>query len=215
MTSSFPWVALKQFLPAKRMAIPRWLGVTPFITLQTLPGNHQIDVVAYLLWRQGRRPSEIGLMFRLSDIPLSFGIAIVAYIGYVAVFFVLPRTATVGDGMAEGPAALQGLLSSQVSLLVGLALVNPIFEEVVVRAYPMIDLEHLTGSRIVAVVVSAGVQGYCHLYQGWRGAVALTAMFIIFSVFFVYSGRAVPIILAHLYFDALGIYLLFRQVRPR
>jgi membrane protease YdiL (CAAX protease family) len=86
-----------------------------------------------------------------------------------------------------------------------------VFEELIVRAYAMIELEQLTGSRVVAVAVSAGVQGYYHLYQGWRWAIASTAMFLAFSIYFVYAKRAVPIILAHLYIDALGIYFLFRQ----
>ncbi|HMG37433.1 MAG TPA: hypothetical protein VKM94_26245 [Blastocatellia bacterium] len=48
------------------------------------------------------------------------------------------------------------------------------------------------------------VQGYYHLYQGWRMAFASTAMFFVWSVYFVFARRAYPIVLAHLYLDALA-----------
>jgi len=168
-----------------------------------------LGVLAYLLWRQGRHVADIGLTFRISDVPKSLVIAFVAYVGFAMVYFALPRGAT--DSTAGGPPVLSGLVSAQLIFLIGLTAVNPFFEELIVRAYAMIELEQLTGSRVLAVAVSAGVQGYYHLYQGWRWEIASTAMFLAFSIYFVYTKRAVPIILAHLYIDALGIYFLFRQ----
>ena len=42
-------------------------------------------------------------------------------------------------------------------------------------------------------------------YQGPRNAVALGAMFLIFSVYYARVGRAGPVILAHMDFDAYAI----------
>jgi membrane protease YdiL (CAAX protease family) len=169
-----------------------------------------LGVLAYVLRRQRRRLTDIGLSFRGTDIPKSLIIALVGYVAFFVVFNVLPPAMPSPGAAPQGAEALRGLASARVVMLIVLVLVNPLYEELICRAYPMGELETLTGSKVVAVVCSAGVQGYYHLYQGWRWAVASTALFLVLSLYFASARRAVPIVLAHFYFDALGIYFLFR-----
>jgi membrane protease YdiL (CAAX protease family) len=54
-------------------------------------------------------------------------------------------------------------------------------------------------------MVSVTLQTLYHLYQGIPAAIALGAMFLILSAYFVKYGRVLPVILAHLYFDVLAL----------
>ena len=99
-----------------------------------------LAVLAYLLWKQGRNVSEIGLTFRISDVPISIVIAFVAYVSAWMVYLALPHAAT-NSGVAGGSTVLTGLVSVPLGLLIGLITVNPFFEELIVRAYTMIELE--------------------------------------------------------------------------
>ena len=91
-------------------------------------------------------------------------------------------------------------------------LVNPIFEEVIVRAYAATELTVLLGNRWTAAVVTVLLQSYYHLYQGWRFAAAYAAGFAVFGAYFALSRRAAPIILAHMYLDGIGLYSLWVEM---
>ena len=170
-----------------------------------------LGVLVYLLWKQGRNFTDIGINFCISDLPKSLAVFLVAYIGFIVVYLALPQGAASSEG-ADRSALLGGLVSANVILLMCFTAINPIFEELIVRAYAIIEIEQITGSRVIAVAVSTGIQAFYHLYQGWRWAIASAAIFLVFSLCFAYRKRAVPIILAHFYMDAIFMYGLLRQV---
>jgi membrane protease YdiL (CAAX protease family) len=85
------------------------------------------------------------------------------------------------------------------------AVLNPFFEELIVRAYLMTEVAELTGSSALAVVISVAVQFCYHLYYGWSGALSLSFMFLIFALYYARSSRALPIVVAHGFFDIYGV----------
>jgi membrane protease YdiL (CAAX protease family) len=84
-------------------------------------------------------------------------------------------------------------------------LLNPFFEELIVRAYLMTEIKALTGSTAMAVAVSVVLQASYHLYYGWFGALTVAFSFLVFAVYYARSGRAVPVIVAHAAFDIYGL----------
>jgi membrane protease YdiL (CAAX protease family) len=84
-------------------------------------------------------------------------------------------------------------------------LLNPFFEELIVRAYLMTEVSELTGSSFLAITVSVAVQFSYHLYYGWIGAISLSFSFLIFAVYYARSRRILPVIVAHGIFDIYGI----------
>jgi len=80
-------------------------------------------------------------------------------------------------------------------------LLNPFFEELIVRAYLMTEIGELTGSWILAVGVSVVFQAGYHIYYGWPVAVSLGFQFLVFALYYAKTRRAAPIILAHGIFD--------------
>lgn len=88
-------------------------------------------------------------------------------------------------------------------------LLNPFFEELIVRAYLMTEIKDLTGSWIPAVALSVIIQGSYHLYYGWEGAIALSFQFLVFAIYYARTRRATPIIFAHAVFDIYGLVRLW------
>jgi membrane protease YdiL (CAAX protease family) len=84
--------------------------------------------------------------------------------------------------------------------------VNPFFEELLVRAYLMTEIEYLTGNINIAIVVSVLLQTSYHYYQGAVAPLFLSIGFMFFSFYYAKNRRITPVILAHMYFDLLALF---------
>jgi membrane protease YdiL (CAAX protease family) len=107
---------------------------------------------------------------------------------------------------ATGPTAKDFFAHPSV-VAIPFSLLNPFFEELVVRAYLMTEVIELTGSSTLAIALSVGVQFSYHLYYGWVGAISLSFLFLVFALYYVRSRLALPVIVAHGFFD---VYALIR-----
>jgi len=105
---------------------------------------------------------------------------------------------------------LRQLLGFGVSVFsIAFVVVNPFFEELIVRAYTMSEVMDLGGSRVLAVVISVALQVSYHLYQGAARAIAVAATFTVCSIYFARTRRILPVVVAHFCIDA---YALIRGV---
>lgn len=82
-------------------------------------------------------------------------------------------------------------------------LVNPWFEELVVRGFLMTEVTALAGVR-TAVVASTLVQVSYHLYQGWFNAAGLAIVFLGFSLYYASTRRLLPVVVAHTLMDLMS-----------
>ena len=89
-------------------------------------------------------------------------------------------------------------------------LLNPFFEELIVRAYLMTEIRELTGSATLALAVSVLFQSAYHLYYGWWGALSVGFMFLAFAVYFAKYRRALPVVVAHGIQDVLAFFVMGR-----
>jgi membrane protease YdiL (CAAX protease family) len=71
----------------------------------------------------------------------------------------------------------------------------------------MTEVVDLTGSSALAVAASVLFQSSYHLYYGWVGASSIAFMFLALSLYYTHPRRALPIVVAHAFFD---IYALIR-----
>ena len=167
-----------------------------------------IAVMVYVLARQGRTLKEIGFFFSWKDLPVSLVLIVVSYLAfyicYVLVFY--------GYYYAGWPLTQPG--ETQTYLDAGLIfgtllfiLVNPFYEELIARAYVISEVKYLSGSTLMAVVISVGLQTSYHLYQGVPLAISLGALSAVLSIYYVKYKRIVPVILAHLYFDLIALLM--------
>jgi membrane protease YdiL (CAAX protease family) len=167
-----------------------------------------VGLLIWILRSQGRSLRDIGLAPSWKDVPKSILLAVVSYsflyLGMMVLFYgYYFTTGRVLDYEAKNIDAL-GLSLSPV--LIVFIVINPFFEELIARAYLMTEVVSLSGSRVLAVIVSAGLQAAYHLYQGGPSAFAIFLMFLVFSLYFARSKRIFPVILAHLYFDLLALF---------
>jgi membrane protease YdiL (CAAX protease family) len=168
-----------------------------------------LAVLVYVLSRQGRGLKQIGLSFSWKDIPISLLLMVIAYIAYSICYLAIFYGYYFGGRTLTQPAKIQSYLDVGVTISTILfVILNPLYEELIARAYIISEMKYLTGSNSLAMLVSVVVQVLYHLYQGVPTAIALGAMFLILSIYYIRYKRIVPVVLVHLYFDlfALSVY---------
>lgn len=87
-------------------------------------------------------------------------------------------------------------------------LINPFCEEFFTRGYLQTRLTQMRWSAGATVLLSAILQGSYHIYQGIPSCIALTAMFVVFALYYQKSRRLWPVVYAHLGLDVLAMFQL-------
>ena len=161
-------------------------------------------MLAYVLSRQGRIWKDIGLAFRWRDPLVGIGLIISCSVIVVVIYYPFQLLYRQLTGHFLIPEHIHfGFGISVVS--VAFACLNPFFEELIVRAYVMSEVTNLGGARWLAVVISVALQISYHLYQGVANVITLTIIFIVFSIYYAYTRRIMPVILAHFAYDLFAL----------
>ncbi len=164
-----------------------------------------IYVLLYIFYKQGRTIREIGYSFSLKDIIHSILLVMSAYIIYSLFYsFLYPLFQNV-DIKPRNIEIFKGKLTIFYFLAM---VINPWYEELILRAYLISEVKWLTDNVILAVFVSIFIQILGHLYQGLIAALLVSIVFFVFSLYYVITNKITPIVIAHLFFDilAMGIY---------
>lgn len=170
-----------------------------------------IEVVAlgllyYVVLQNGCRLTDLGFAFRRRDLADGAGLIVgSAVLTSIAGYFIFWAYQLALKHPATRPQIPgQGVVSFLTVLLV---LVNPFFEELIGRAFTISEIRALGGTRALAVAVSVGLQTSYHLYQGVPYALTTGIMFLLYSIYYIRSGRIVPVIIAHMWSDFAGLIL--------
>ncbi len=188
-------------------------AVTQLSSFRMLVGLiHEVTclfLLGYVLSRQSRRFRDIGLTWSLRDVGVGLVVAVVSlasyWLGAVAlniIHYAIFRSPV----MDHSPREIFGSVGAAV---IPFILLNPFFEELIVRAYLMTEIMDLTGSAMLAIATSVLLQASYHLYYGWFGALSLSFQFLIFAIYYATRRRALPLIVAHGFFDLYGLMRLW------
>jgi len=163
-----------------------------------------LGVLWYVLFAQARGWASIGWDFRLRDLADGIGLFFVGNIAArLLVAFVQAAYISV-SGHRPAINSIHGMLGYGISTVsVVFVLLNPFFEEMIVRGYLMSEVLDLGGGGILALFVSVTLQMSYHSYQGLIRCVGLAAFFCIYSIYFLKKRRIAPVVFAHLLMDAL------------
>jgi membrane protease YdiL (CAAX protease family) len=175
---------------------------------------HEFIALAALAWilkRQGRNFRNIGCAWSLVDIWSSMWICVAAVLASFTGYCFLQLISKVVLGHYLQLQRVDYFSGGALLGAIVLTVVNPWFEELIVRGFVMTETTALTAKPWVAIVFSTVLQASYHLYQGWVNAVRVGLIFLVFSLFFAKRGRILPLVLAHFYIDA---YALARYVQP-
>jgi membrane protease YdiL (CAAX protease family) len=167
---------------------------------------HEISALGllwYILLRRSRSISDLGFSWNNKDLVRSALVWAGGTGAFLAVYTVIyaagMTSATNSTASARVGRMLFGPEVSAMAII--FAFINPFFEELIVRAYLMTEVQRLTNSVSKAVLLSALVQMSYHFYQGAPMAFAEGAAFLVFSIYYARTNRITPVILAHLYMD--------------
>ncbi len=187
---------------APRMSNARWLvGL-----VQEIAG---LLLLAYVLSRRNLRFKDLGLRWSLKDLGVGLLVTGASFAAYLLGSTIVHLVHYWMYGSLAGGPSGRDLFAHPSVAFIPFCLLNPFFEELIVRAYLMTEVLDLTGSSILAVAFSVGVQFCYHLYYGWAGAISLSFQFLIFSLYYLRSRRALPIIVAHGLFDICALVRLW------
>jgi membrane protease YdiL (CAAX protease family) len=164
-------------------------------------------LLGYVLSRRKLGFKYLGLRWSLRDVGVGLFVAAASYATYVIGYLlILVLYRALFGAIPKGPAP-SDFFGHPSIMAVPYSVLNPFFEELIVRAYLMTEVMDLTGSPALAVLASVLIQFSYHLYYGWLGAIALSFQFLILALYYARFRRALPVIVAHGFFD---IYALFR-----
>ena len=164
---------------------------------------------------QKKRFQDIGLSLaiRLSDLGHSFALFFGALLGSAILGLAL-KLLYVFLGRALRPqldrAAMFGTALGFLPVLY--VLLNPFYEELLVRAFLISEMEAIYRGTALAVLASVALQTSYHLYQGLPMALSHIPAFLLFSLYFVRTRRILPVILAHMLMDVSALAIYFHRL---
>ena len=172
--------------------------------LGVVAGLTPVALVVWLVWRDTTpRLGAIGLGWesgrRNLRHELTMGVVFAALIGIPGIGVYLGAR-TLNLGVAVVPTALDSHWWT-VPVLILWALRAGIGEEVIVVGYLFNRLKLIGWSPWVIVVSAAVLRGTYHLYQGFGGFVGNIAMGLVFGGLYMWKGRLLPLITAHVIID--------------
>lgn len=174
--------------------------------------------ILFLFWvlrRQNRTFEELGvcLPMRAREIGhavgLFFGALLVAMLVHPAIFTI---SAALGHPLHRTFNAVSVFGNQVTAFTILFVLVNPFHEELLVRAFLITEMEQFYQSTTLAIVTSVVLQSWYHLYQGVPAALVHASTFLIFSVYYVRRRSILPVVLAHLFMDVIGLVLYARHL---
>lgn len=175
--------------------------------LGIVSGLAPVALVVWLVWRdRAPRLGAIGLGWepgkRKLGHELAMGVVFAAAIGIPGIGVYLGARA-LDLGVTVVPTALDSHWWT-VGVLILWALRAGISEEVIVVGYLFNRLKQIGWSPWVIVVSAAVLRGTYHLYQGFGGFVGNIAMGLVFGALYLWKGRLLPLITAHVIIDVVA-----------
>ena len=160
-----------------------------------------VALACFLLWRAARpHLGRLGIDGSRPWRDVSGGFILAAVIGVPGLALYLGGRA-MGITVHVDPNALSAFWWTVPVLLLS-ALRSGIVEEVLVVGYLFARLTDLGWGRWSIILVSAGLRGCYHLYQGFGSFLGNIAMGVLFGWLYTRYGRLLPLVVAHFLIDA-------------
>jgi len=162
-----------------------------------------VALLFYILFRQGRSIKDIGFSFSWRDIFR----AIIIFVIIIIILFFYSLLFKLITGRPPSVPQHVDIFVGKITIIYFVAMIiNPFFEELILRAYLMCEIEFLLNSKTIAIIASVIIQTLGHLYEGFVAMGSLALIFLFFSLYFSRYKRIMPIIIAHAILD-IGVML--------
>jgi membrane protease YdiL (CAAX protease family) len=158
-------------------------------------------VIMYILWERGWKWLDFSVGINPRGVLQGFGLAAVAFMLTHATTMLTSPAAEAAPAIAAMPIAT-GLLPVSGMLLA--SIVKAVFEEVLACAYVVQSLRGRFGIAI-AVNASIALRMSFHLYQGPGAFLGFAVFGLVFTFFYIRTGRLWPLIVAHALLEAIAL----------
>ena len=154
----------------------------------------------------------------IGDILVAVGLAA---IGYIAYYVCACSLLLAGFDFSTDTDALPRMTQDAHFSVGALCLVfvsscaNGFAEELAIRSYLITRLNELSGSKIVAAIVTTTLFAAYHSYQGRYGIVSAMAIGSVFAIYFITAKRFWPIAIAHAILDFIPLTMLLTHVEAQ
>lgn len=184
------------------MAQREWLDAT-YQLLSVFFGLAPVALALYLIWQTNGKPfSSIGLTLVRPRFWISRGFLLAAAIGIPGIgLYIVARLLGLSSKIV--PAELPNYWWAVPVLLLA-AVRAALVEEVLVVAYLFDRLTKIGIGERTQLLISAGLRGCYHLYQGFGGFVGNVIMGLVFGWCYKKWGRVMPLVIAHFILDAVS-----------
>jgi membrane protease YdiL (CAAX protease family) len=192
------WAGL---FPPNNAPSPLRTGATIIIELALLA------LLDSVLRHQGRGWRDLGLRLGWEDVLHSLGLFVGSSLAFAVCAAIAAQLALSLTGRTDllQPANVGFLRGGNLAMLLIFACVNPFVEELVLRAYPMTEWRASRMSEGRMILFSVLLQTGYHIYQGIPSMLLLSSTFFLFALYYARTGRALPIVLAHLFLDLAAV----------
>ena len=170
-----------------------------------------LEAILALVWvpylrRRGWRLAHVTRPLELRDALRGVGLVILASVA-VRVTYVL--TAALTPNVAAVAGATMPTGAPPPPLVIAVAVLNPLVEEFLYLGY-VANVLRRRGIAITFLAIVA-LRVILHLYQGVLAFVGILPVAIVFSAYYLRTGRIWPVVAAHAMMDALSLSLLSRE----
>ena len=162
-------------------------------------------LLGYVLSRRALRFRDLGLRWSLRHFGWGLLLGVGAYFSMSLGAFLLQIPHLLIYGSPATAHGARDFFAHPGLMIIPFMFLNPLFEELIVRAYLMTEVIELTSSRVLAVLLSVALQFSYHLYYGWYGAASVSCSFLLFSLYYARTRKALPIVVAHGLIDVYGM----------
>jgi membrane protease YdiL (CAAX protease family) len=169
-----------------------------------------VALALYLL-HLSRDRVEIGFDLRRPGFDLSRGALVFVAIAIpgLAFFYAAKAIGINADVSATGIASHWWTIP----VLILLACMNGVLEEVIMLGFLFNRLRHLGWGPVAYILVSALIRGSYHLYQGFGGFAGNVVMGIVFGLLYLHWRRVGPLVVAHSLLD-IGAFVGYAALSP-
>jgi uncharacterized protein len=160
-------------------------------------------VIAYILWERGWKWPDFSVKISPRGVLQGLGLGIVAFclVKAATMMTASVASASVAPALAAVPAA--GGIFAMAGMLFA-AIVKALFEEILVCGYVIQSLRGRFGIAL-AVNASIALRMSFHLYQGPAAFLTFAVFGLLFTLFYIRTGRLWPLIVAHALIEAIQL----------
>ena len=164
-----------------------------------------VSLIAFFLWRNQESKAQIGWRYRgVQDVVLGVLLFVVVFVA-ASYLGQLLRNLGLSAPSAPLPKFLTANGPAQMALATVLVIVVAIAEEVIFRGYLILRLHEVTGSTVIAVLVSSVIFAAGHGYEGTAGVVTVGFLGLAFAIVYVRTQSLTAPIVMHFLQDFIGI----------